>query len=95
MTENLGKKTISKSDFLTARRIRSNATVAIYKPDLIILDEFQRYRRVINDPTNGGYSVKYMLDYLHKTKIAFMRGYFALELAAKLCYNSNIQVNRW
>lgn len=68
LVKNLSDKTISQSDFLTARRIRSNAAAAIYKPDLIILDEFQRYRKIIEKPTNG-YSVKYMLDYLRYRKI--------------------------
>ncbi len=51
-------------DFLAARRIRENASIAIYKPDLIILDEFQRFRYVIESPNSDGYTIPYMLEYL-------------------------------
>ncbi len=61
------KDSISRSDFLKARRIRANASAAFYKPDLIILDEFQRYRYII-DEANDGYTIPYMLKYLEWRK---------------------------
>lgn len=62
------KDSISRSDFLTARRIRANASAAFYKPDLIILDEFQRYRYIIDKVKNDGYTIPYMLEYLEWRK---------------------------
>ena len=53
----------SNRDFCRARRICSNAAAAMYRPDLIILDEFQRYRNVLEE-SERGYSVKVMYDYL-------------------------------
>lgn len=53
----------SNSRFCQARRICSNAAAAMYRPDLIILDEFQRYRNVLEE-SERGYSVKVMYDYL-------------------------------
>ena len=53
----------SNRDFCRARRICSNAAAAMYHPDLIILDEFQRYRNVLEE-SELGYSVKVMYDYL-------------------------------
>lgn len=61
------KDSISRSDFLEARRIRANASAAFYKPDLIILDEFQRYRYII-DEAKDGYTIPYMLKYLEWRK---------------------------
>ena len=42
--------------FYEARRIRSNASAALFKPDLIILDEFQSYRSIL-ESTFRGYSI--------------------------------------
>ena len=62
------KDSISRSDFLEARRIRANASAAFYKPDLIILDEFQRYRYIIDEAKNDGYTIPDMLKYLEWRK---------------------------
>lgn len=55
-------------NFYAARLLRSHASAAMFKPDLIILDEFQRYPQVLSDPPRGiiGYSVKTMVDYLKR-----------------------------
>ncbi|MCR5321876.1 MAG: DEAD/DEAH box helicase family protein [Lachnospiraceae bacterium] len=48
--------------FHICRRIRSNASAALFNPDLIILDEFQRYNNVLCG--EDSYSVERMLKYL-------------------------------
>jgi len=53
----------NQSVFFEARRIRNNASVALYKPELIILDEFQRYRNIL-ESTSNGYSILEMVKYL-------------------------------
>ena len=49
--------------FYEARRIRSNASAALFKPDLIILDEFQSYRSIL-ESTFRGYSIPELYTYL-------------------------------
>lgn len=51
------------TEFYKARRIRNNASAALYKPDLIILDEFQRYRRIL-ETSKDGYTIYEMIKYL-------------------------------
>lgn len=59
------KGTDKRKKFLLARYIRGNASAALYKPDLIILDEFQRYSYILEKKSPcDGYSVRSMVDYL-------------------------------
>lgn len=54
--------------FHVLRRIRSNAAGALYRPELIILDEFQRYPEVLEGPEDStrGYPLLELLSYLKK-----------------------------
>lgn len=51
------------TEFYKARRIKNNASAALYKPDLIILDEFQRYRQILKE-VKDGYTICEMIKYL-------------------------------
>ncbi len=56
------KQELNAVDFHDCRWIFSNTSAALYRPNLIILDEFQRYRNILCQ--DDGYSIKKMIDYL-------------------------------
>lgn len=60
----LGEIKVDNREFQFIRRVVSNVAFLSYNPNLIVLDEFQRFRKVLNSNATNHYSVKHLLDFM-------------------------------
>ncbi|WP_130861492.1 hypothetical protein [Bacilliculturomica massiliensis] len=72
LRENKEYAQMENSRFRRLRQIMSNAAACLLKPDLIVADEFQRYRGFLEN-TGNGYSVLTMLRFMRAFPEIFTR----------------------